>query len=75
MLSLLDLEAGTEGKLTALGGDRGFQRRLMEMGLLPGTRVRVIRRNRIGGVIELEVRCCRVALRECDASALRVARS
>jgi Fe2+ transport system protein FeoA len=45
----------------------------MEMGLLPGTRVRLIRKNDIGGVVELEVRRCRMTLRKNDASELRVA--
>jgi ferrous iron transport protein A len=72
MISLVDLEAGAEGTLQSLGGSRPFQRRLMEMGLLPGTRVRLVRRNDIGGVVELEVRRCRVTLRRTDAAALNV---
>lgn len=73
MHSLLELTAGSEATLSRLGGTRSFQRRLMEMGLLPGTRVRLVRRNDIGGIVELEVRCCRVTLRQNDASQLRVA--
>ncbi len=72
MSSLLDLSAGAEATLSRLGGTRSFQRRLMEMGLLPGTRVRLVRRNDIGGVIELEVRRCRVTLRKHDAGEIRV---
>lgn len=73
MRSLLELEAGSEATLSRLGGARSFQRRLMEMGLLPGTRVRLVRRNDVGGIVELEVRSCRVTLRQNDASELRVA--
>jgi Fe2+ transport system protein FeoA len=73
MHSLLDLAAGAEATLSRLGGARSFQRRLMEMGLFPGTRVRLIRKNDIGGVVELEVRRCRMTLRKHDASELRVA--
>ena len=72
MMSLIDLQAGSEATLLQLGGSRSFQRRLMEMGLLPGTRVRLVRRNDVGGVVELEVRRCRVTLRHGDAFVLRV---
>jgi ferrous iron transport protein A len=72
MIALTDLKAGAEATLHCVGGARSFQRRLMEMGLLPGTRVRLVRRNEIGGVVEVEVRRCRVTLRHSDASVLLV---
>lgn len=68
MVSLNTLADGTEGHLVSLGGDRSLRRRLMELGLLPGTRVRVIRRAEIGGVMELEVRRCRLSVRTGEAS-------
>ena len=68
MVSLTTLSDGSEGRLVSLGGDRGFQRRLMELGLLPGTRVRIVRRAEIGGVMELEVRRCRLSVRTSEAS-------
>ena len=68
MVSLNALANGAEGHLVSLGGDRGFQRRLMELGLLPGTRIRVVRRAEIGGVLELEVRRSRLSVRIGEAS-------
>jgi len=67
MVSLNTLANGSEGRLVSLGGDRALRRRLMELGLLPGTRVRVIRRAEIGGVMELEVRRCRLSVRTSEA--------
>ena len=67
MVSLNTLADGSEGLLVCLGGDRSLRRRLMELGLLPGTQVRVIRRATIGGVMELEVRRCRLSVRTSEA--------
>lgn len=39
----------------------------MELGLLPGTEVRVVRRAEIGGVLELEVRRSRLTVRTGEA--------
>jgi Fe2+ transport system protein FeoA len=66
------LPIGRTARLLRLGGERAFRRRLMELGLLPGTPVRVVRRAEVGGVLELEVRGCRVSVRTRDAQALEV---
>jgi Fe2+ transport system protein FeoA len=73
MLQLSDLTPDSFARLVSLEGDRSFQRRLMEMGFLPGTRVHMIRRVPLGGLIELEVRCCRVTLRLSEAARVQVA--
>ncbi len=67
MVSLNTLADGTVGRLVRLEGDRAFRRRLMELGLLPGTAVRVVRRADIGGVLELEVRRSRLTVRTGEA--------
>ncbi len=68
MVCLNDLPDGQSGRLVRLEGDQGFRRRLMELGLLPGTSVRVVRRAAIGGVLELEVRRSRLTVRTAEAS-------
>jgi len=72
MTSLDTLPDGARGRLVRLGGERTFRRRLMELGLLPGTPVRVVRRADLGGVIELEVRHCRLSVRSGEARELFV---
>ena len=66
------LEPGLSARVVRLGGERAFRRRLMELGLLPGTIVHVVRRAQVGGVLELEVRGCRVTVRNRDARSLEV---
>jgi len=70
MTSLVDASVGTTASLARIGGERAFRRRLMEMGLLPGTPVRVVRRANGGGLVEVEVRGCHLTLRASEAQAL-----
>jgi len=72
MVRLIDLDDGQAGRLVSLSGDRAFRRRLMELGLLPGTPVRVVRRAEICGVLELEVRRARLTVRTSEASLVLV---
>jgi Fe2+ transport system protein FeoA len=44
----------------------------MELGLLPGAELSVIRRADVGGVLELEVRGCRLTVRTSEAAELVV---
>jgi ferrous iron transport protein A len=73
MVRLIDLPDGQEGRLVRLEGERALRRRLMELGLLPGTPVRVVRRVEIGGVLELEVRRSRLTVRTSEACLVLVA--
>ncbi|MDF1797805.1 MAG: FeoA family protein [Planctomycetota bacterium] len=72
MSSLTSLGLHKPAALASLGGNRSFQRRLMELGLLPGTPLRVVRRVPLGRVIEVEVRSCRVTLRMSEADQVLV---
>ena len=68
MTSPLDtLQPGDSAQLVSVGGSRGFRRRLLEMGLLPGTAVRLVRRAELGGLLELEVRGAHLSLRRSEA--------
>ncbi len=71
-MPLDSLPIGTEARIVEVGGARPFRRRLMEMGFLPGTLVRLVRKNAVGGVIEVEVRRSRVSLRFAEARELAV---
>ena len=72
MTPLRNLDPGNCARLVQVGGERGFRRRLMELGLLPGTQIRMVRRVDVGGLVELEVRGCHVSLRQSEAQELLV---
>jgi Fe2+ transport system protein FeoA len=44
----------------------------MELGLLPGTRVQMVRVAPLGDPVELLVRGCRLSIRRAEAAAVRV---
>lgn len=70
---LTELDPEVPARLKALRGDRSFKRRLMELGFLPNAPLLVVRRVPLGGLIEVEVRKCRVTLRLSEASEVEVA--
>lgn len=72
VITLDSLAEGAEAMLLAVNGLPSLRRRLMEMGLLPGTPLRLIRRLSLGGVVELEVRRSRVSIRHGEAAQLLV---
>jgi Fe2+ transport system protein FeoA len=72
--TLADLTDGSVARVTALGGERAWRRRLLELGFVPGTELRVVRRVEVGNVLEVELRFSRVTLRIDEASALTVER-
>jgi Fe2+ transport system protein FeoA len=72
MIPLNRLQPGGRASLAQVGGARGFRRRLMEMGLLPGTPVRLVRQVGIGDLLEVEVRGSHVSLRNADAARILV---
>jgi len=70
--SLDTLLPGTRARLISVGGERAFRCRLMELGLLPGTWLKLVRRVDVGGVLEVEVRGCRLTVRRGEARKLVV---
>lgn len=75
MLKTCDILPGQSALLLQVGGDRSFRRRLMELGFLPGTPVRLVRRVAVGDLVEFEVRGGHISLRESEATALLFERS
>jgi len=53
------LRPGTLGRVIAVQGGRGFNRRLASMGILPGAEIRMVRGG-FGGPVIVEVRGSRV---------------
>ena len=71
-ISLADLRRGRVAVVEAVGGERPFRRRLMEMGLVPGTRVSVVNVAPLGDPIEIELRHGRMSIRRHEASLVSV---
>ncbi len=69
--SLGQLPVGVPARLCDHPGDT-LRRRLADLGLVPGTRVEVLRRAPLGGPIEVELRGYRLVLRRGEAAAICV---
>jgi ferrous iron transport protein A len=67
------LEPGEGGRIVRVDGDPSIARRLMELGLVAGTDVSVLRRAPLGDPIELAVRGVHLSLRKTEAAHIHVA--
>ena len=68
--TLADLPVGSEAVVVDVRCPRPLARRLMEMGLLPGTRVAVVRVAPLGDPIQIELRSYSLSLRRREAAGI-----
>lgn len=73
MLTLRDLKPGERGTVTGYADDNP-PGRLLEMGLLPGTPVEVVRLAPLGDPIDLKVRGFHLSIRQHEAQRIQVER-
>ena len=71
-VSLAELRRGVVATVESVGGERPFRRRLMEMGLVPGTQVSVVNVAPLGDPMEIELRHGRMSIRRHEASLVSV---
>jgi Fe2+ transport system protein FeoA len=72
MTPLQNLRPGHLGTLVDVQGPRTFRRRLLELGLVPGTVVRLLRHSIVHDLVEIEARGSRLSLRTSEADQLTV---
>ncbi len=61
-------------EIVSIDGARSFRRRLMEMGLVPGTQVILRNVAPLGDPLEIEVRHGRLSIRKREAAQIQVRR-
>jgi Fe2+ transport system protein FeoA len=69
---LSELAVADVADIEHVGGERSFRRRLMELGLVPGTRVELKAVAPLGDPLELLVRGASLSIRRADAAFVRV---
>lgn len=72
MQTLDQLKPGESGVIRAVGGQGALRRRLLEMGLTPGTRVMVQKTAPSGDPIEIHIRGYQLTLRKEDAAEIEL---
>lgn len=71
-MTLAELRPGQTGHVTEVGGEGSFRRRLLELGLLPGTLVERTSQSPFGDPLSFRVRGAVLCLRRCDATSILV---
>ena len=69
---LHQLLPGESAQIISFHKDLTLQSRLVEMGILPGVEIRLLKMGPFNGPIEIKVRCYEVALRYKDAMQINV---
>jgi len=71
-MTLTKLPIGKDARVTAVNGTGRVTRRLMEMGVIPGVLVQVVKMAPFGDPIEVRVRGYSLAMRRSEADAIEV---
>ncbi|UFS70813.1 ferrous iron transport protein A [Geomonas sp. RF6] len=72
MSNLAKIKPGEKGKITAIGAIGPLKRRLMDMGVLVGEEVSVIKVAPLGDPIEVSIKGYRLSLRKKEAEGIAV---
>ncbi len=72
-MNLAELAVGAVATVIRVGGCGSFRRRLMELGILPGTRVELVGVAPLGDPLELLVRGASLSIRRNEALEVEVA--
>ena len=70
---LSQIQTGQIVQVVGIAGQSSFRRRLLELGLVPGTRVELVRVAPLGDPIELLVRGASLSIRKAEAGVIEVA--
>lgn len=71
-MTLDKLEIGKSGIITSVGGEGALRFRLLDMGLIPKTRVTVVKAAPMGDPIQLRLRGYELTIRKDDAHNIEV---
>ena len=69
---LSQIQTGQIVQVVGIAGQSSFRRRLMELGLVPGTRVELVRVAPLGDPVELLVRGASLSIRKAEAGVIEV---
>jgi len=72
-MTLDEVLLGQTVRVERIGGERAFRRRLLELGLVPGTPVQLVSIAPLGDPLELLVRGYSLSIRRAEASSVGVA--
>ena len=71
-MTLANLQIGAEARVTNIKGNNAITKRLMEMGVVPGVAVKVVKSAPFGDPIQILVRGYNLAMRKSEADVIEV---
>jgi len=71
-MTLTDLPIGKDARVVSVSGEGSITRRLLEMGVIPGVSLRVIKAAPFGDPIEVRLKGYSLAMRKTEANAIEV---
>lgn len=71
-MTLAEARVGDVVAIDAVEGERSFRRRLLELGLVPGTQITFLGVAPLGDPLQLSVRGCQLSIRRNEALQIRV---
>jgi len=74
-MTLRDLRPGEIGNVVGIGEKGPMRRRIMDMGVTPGTSIKVIKVAPLGDPIEINVRGYELSLRKDEARQIQISKS
>lgn len=72
IVSLADMKVGQSGIVEALEGRGNIQHRLVDMGVVKGSRISVFKKAPLGDPVEVKIKGCAMALRMNEAAMISV---
>ena len=74
-MTLDELKPGEEGKITAVGGEGALRCRLLDMGIIPKTAVKLVKIAPMGDPLQIQIRGYELTIRKEDCKKIEVSRS
>lgn len=71
-MNLTNLAIGTKATVVEVKGNNRITKRLMEMGIVPGVSLRVVKSAPFGDPLEIRVRGYNLAIRKSEADSIEV---
>ncbi len=71
-MKLGELKAGEKCTVISVGGEGELRIRLLDMGIIPGTKVQIVKYAPMGDPVEIRLRGYELTLRTADASIVEV---
>ena len=71
-MNLKELSAGETAKITAVGGNGALRQHFLDMGVIPGAEVTVVKFAPMGDPVELEIHGYELTLRLADAEQITI---